>query len=100
MLSPVPGQSPGEFKGRNNMKNILLPSAIAIIAGWSCDAARTAEVTLIVPGGTMAALGQIVPSYEKTTGHKGKAPFGSGVGTREGVIKGEPFDVLIVQPPL
>jgi len=82
------------------MKTILLLSAIAIIAGWSCDTACAAEVTLIAPGGIRAATEQIIPAFEKTTGHKVKATFGSGGGTKERVIKGEPFDVLIVQPPL
>jgi molybdate transport system substrate-binding protein len=82
------------------MKTILLLSAIAIIAGWSCDTACAAEVTLIAPGGIRAATEQIIPAFEKTTGHKVKATFGSGGGTKERVIRGEPFDVLIVQPPL
>jgi molybdate transport system substrate-binding protein len=82
------------------LKNIFLPSAIAIIAGCSCDAARAAEVTLIAPGGIRAAMEQIVPAFEQTTGHKVTATFGSGGGTKERVIQGEPFDVPIVQLPL
>jgi molybdate transport system substrate-binding protein len=82
------------------LKNIFLPSAIAIIAGCSCDAARAAEVTLIAPGGIRAAMEQIIPAFEKTTGHKVTATFGSGGGTKERVIQGEAFDVPIVQLPL
>ena len=33
-------------------------------------------------------------------GDKVNATFGSGGGTKERVMKGEPFDVPIVQPPL
>src|SRR6266481_3845231 len=82
------------------MKTILLLSAIAIIAGWSGDTACAAEVTLIAPGGIRAAMEQMIHAFEKTTGHKVKATFGSGGGTKERVTKGEPFDVPIVQPPL
>ncbi|HEX2932435.1 MAG TPA: molybdate ABC transporter substrate-binding protein [Candidatus Binatia bacterium] len=71
-----------------------------IMAAWSCDAASAAEITLIAPGGIRAAVEQMIPAFEKTTGHKVKATFGSGGGTKERVIKGEPFDVPIVQLPL
>ena len=42
----------------------------------------------------------MIPNFERATGHKVKATFGSGGGTKERVIRGEPFDVPIVQPPL
>jgi len=63
-------------------------------------AACAAEIKLIGPGGIRAAVEQIIPSFEKATGHKVNATFGSGGGTKERVIKGEPFDVPIVQLPL
>src|SRR5262249_3475302 len=75
-------------------------AVIVIIAVWTCDSARAAEVTLIAPGGIRAAVDQMIPAFEKATGHKVKATFGSGGGTKERVIKGEPFDVPIVQLPL
>src|SRR5215468_4791114 len=75
-------------------------AVIVIIAVWTCDIARAAEVTLIAPGGIRAAVDQMIPAFEKATGHKVKATFGSGGGTKERVIKGEPFDVPIVQLPL
>jgi molybdate transport system substrate-binding protein len=81
------------------MKRVLL-SGIAIIAVWSCDAAPAAEVTLIAPGGIRAAMEQMIPEFERASGHKAKATFGSGGGTKERVIKSEPFDVPIVQLPL
>src|SRR5215831_7199081 len=75
-------------------------AAMVIIAVWTCDSTRAAEVTLIAPGGIRAAVDQMIPAFEKATGHRVKAAFGSGGGTKERVIKGEPFDVPIVQPPL
>lgn len=71
-----------------------------IMTAWSCDAASATEITLIAPGGIRAAVEQMIPAFEKTTGHKVKATFGSGGGTKERVIKGEAFDVPIVQLPL
>jgi len=58
------------------------------------------EVTLIAPGGIRAAIEKMIPAFEKQTGHKVKATFGSGAGTKQQVIRGEAFDVPVVQPPL
>src|ERR1043166_8539207 len=58
------------------------------------------EITLVAPGGIRAALEQLIPLFEKATGHKVKATFGSGGGTKQQVIKGDAFDVPVVQPPL
>ena len=74
--------------------------AVAIIAVWNCDSVRAAEVTLIAPGGIRAAVDQMIPYFERATGHKVKATFGSGGGTKDRVLQGEPFDVPIVQLPL
>ena len=62
--------------------------------------ARASEITLIGPGGIRAAGQELVTAFEKATGHKVTATFGSGGGTKERVIRGEPFDVPIVQLPL
>jgi molybdate transport system substrate-binding protein len=61
--------------------------------------ARGDEITLVAPGGIRAAVEQMIPAFEKKTGHKVKATFGSGLGTKRQVAAGEPFDVPIVQPP-
>lgn len=81
------------------MKYFVLPAAVLLIA-LSCRSAGAAEVTLIAPGGIRAALAELIPGFERGTGHKVKATFGSGGGTKERIVKGEPFDVPIAQPPL
>lgn len=58
------------------------------------------EVTLIAPGGIRAPIEQLIPSFEKKTGYKVNPTFGSGGGTKQQVIRGDVFDVPIVQPPL
>ncbi len=78
------------------MKQILLFAAV--VSG--APAAQAAEITLIAPGGIRAAIQQMIPDFERQTGHKVKGTFGSGGGTKERVIKGEPFDVPLVQPPV
>ncbi len=79
----------------------LLSSALfaALVFGNSCCAHAQDEVTLIAPGGIRAAVEQLLPGFESKTGHKVKATFGSGNGTKAQVVRGDAFDVPIVQPP-
>jgi molybdate transport system substrate-binding protein len=74
---------------------------IAVVSVLLCHPAhaRGDEITLVAPGGIKAAVEQMIPAFEKKTGHKVKATFGSGLGTKRQVAAGEPFDVPIVQPP-
>jgi molybdate transport system substrate-binding protein len=80
------------------MKTILTSLLVGLIV-LSSYSAIAAEITLIAPGGIRAAVEQMIPAFEKKTGHKVKATFGSGLGTKAQVAKGDPFDVPIVQPP-
>jgi molybdate transport system substrate-binding protein len=82
------------------MKKYFLSVIVTFSVMWNYDTARAAEITLIGPGGIRAAATQLIADFEKATGHKVKATFGSGGGTKQQVIKGEPFDVPIVQLPL
>lgn len=79
------------------MKNLCV--VLALIASSSVTA-HAAEITLIAPGGIRAALEELIPGFERATGHKVTATFGSGGGTKERIVKGEPFDVPVAQPPL
>src|SRR5215467_13046881 len=81
------------------MKAFLIAIVFGLVAGNPLRAAA-AEITLIAPGGIRAALEELIPGFEKATGHKVKATFGSGGGTKERVIQGEAFDVPVVQLPL
>jgi molybdate transport system substrate-binding protein len=81
------------------MKRLLTLAVAAIAAGSSYTVRAQQEITLIAPGGIRAAIEQLIPGFEKKTGYKVKATFGSGLGTKAQVTKGEPFDVPIVQPP-
>jgi len=77
-----------------------LSTAIALIAASTiCGTASAAELTLIAPGGIRAAITELIPAFEKKTGNTVKATFGSGNGTKQRVVKGDAFDVPVVQPP-
>ncbi|MBV8905190.1 MAG: substrate-binding domain-containing protein [Acidobacteriia bacterium] len=73
--------------------------AVASPFGARAQHGANDEVTLIGPGGIRAAMEKLIPEFERKTGHKVKATFGSGLGTKQQVAKGDPFDVPIVQPP-
>ena len=61
---------------------------------WAQDA-----ITFIAPGGDRAAMEALIPGFEKSSGRKVNATFGSGLGTKKQVAEGDPFDVFVVQPP-
>src|SRR5580692_3611625 len=83
------------------MKRMLLHVAvIAILLSASNIALAQTEVTLIAPGGIRAPIEKLIPAFEKKTGYKVNATFGSGGGTKQQVVRGDVFDVPIVQPPL
>jgi molybdate transport system substrate-binding protein len=80
--------------------SLLMFFAAAAIATAIPRYATAAEITLIGPGGIRTSATALIPGFEKASGHTVKATFGSGGGTKARVIKGDPFDVPIVQPPL
>jgi molybdate transport system substrate-binding protein len=76
-----------------------LLSSILLFALSAAPVRAQNEITLIAPGGIRAPLEQILPRFEQKTGLKVKATFGSGMGTKQQVTRGESFDVPIVQQP-
>jgi molybdate transport system substrate-binding protein len=77
----------------------FLGAMIAALIITGALSARGAEITLIAPGGIRAPLEQIVPEFERQTGHKVLMTITSGGGTKDRVTRGESFDVPIIQPP-
>jgi molybdate transport system substrate-binding protein len=73
--------------------------AIVLVLTGAARGAWADEVTLVAPGGIEAAIKQLIPGFERASGHTVKATFGSGLGTKQQVARGEPFDVPVVQPP-
>src|ERR1019366_4115875 len=82
------------------MKHLISLTLATLVWGhWHSASAQTSEITLIAPGGIRAAIEQLIPGFERKTGHKVKPTFGSGLGTKKQVASGEAFDVPIIQPP-
>ena len=74
-------------------------STLVTVGFCLSSAVKADEITLVAPGGIRAAIVKLIPDFESKTGHKVTATFGSGLGTKQQVARGEPFDVPIVQPP-
>lgn len=79
----------------------LVSSVLAgmLLAAASPQAFAQEAITLVAPGGDRAAMEALVPGFEKSSGKKVNATFGSGLGTKKQVADGVPFDVFVVQPP-
>ena len=56
-----------------------------------------ADVTLLAPGIMQGPVEQLLKGFEAKTGHKVKASFGNEDGTKQQIIKGEPFDVPLLE---
>jgi molybdate transport system substrate-binding protein len=74
-------------------------SGVLFITLCGAYTAAAEEVTLIAPGGMRCPIDRITPDFERKTGNKVKATIGSGGTTHQQVVKGEAFDVPVVQPP-
>jgi molybdate transport system substrate-binding protein len=72
---------------------------LAVLFGTSLSLAAQTEVTLIAPIGIKGPIEDMLPGFEKKTGYKVKATWGTGLVTKKQVADGEPFDVPVVQAP-
>ena len=73
--------------------------ALLLLTWFASSNAMAQDLTLIAPGGMRCPVDRLVPAFEQKTGLKVKATIGAGGATHQQVVKGEVFDVPIVQPP-
>jgi molybdate transport system substrate-binding protein len=77
----------------------VFPLGVFAMVSFYSSSGRAQEVTLIAPGGMRCPLDRMAPDFERKTGHAVKVTIGAGGATHQQVVRGEPFDVPIVQPP-
>jgi molybdate transport system substrate-binding protein len=80
----------------------LLSAMMLVALTLAVTSARAqTEVTLLAPGitPTKGALEKVIPAFESKTGYKVKITYGSGLGTKEQVAKGQPLDVSVFFAP-
>lgn len=80
------------------MKNFML-LAVGMIVALCVPSSDAQDVTLIAPAGMHCALAQLAPNVQSKTGYSLKATTGVGGAMRQQVIRGEAFDVPVVQWP-
>ena len=83
------------------MKRLLSAMMLAVLTLGVASARAQTEVTLLAPGitPTKGALEKVIPTFESKTGYKVKITYGSGLGTKEQVAKGQPLDVSVFFAP-
>ena len=59
-------------------------------------AATAAEVKLMAGAGMRGAFGELVPQFERATGHKISIQYGAGGNVRKQIEAGEAFDLVII----
>lgn len=72
---------------------------VALVLGNSYTARAQGEITFLVPQPLKESVEKLIPGFESKTGYKVKMTVGSGLGTKQQVARGEPFDVPVILPP-
>src|SRR3954463_8517890 len=71
----------------------------AILAGWAClTTAEAAEGKILTAGAMKAVVLELVPQFEKETGHKAVVDNDTAGGLAKRIEGGEAFDVAVITP--
>ena len=81
------------------MQRKLLSLVVAVAAITASPATvRSAEITVLGANALRAVMGELIPEFQRTTGHTVKVSFGTIGANTERVRKGDPADFAIVSP--
>src|SRR3954451_6740220 len=70
-----------------------------ILAGWACvTTTEAAEVKILTAGAMKAVVLELVPQFEKETGHKAVVDNDTAGGIAKRIDGGEAFDVAVITP--
>src|SRR5579863_7377314 len=81
------------------MKHLHSTLIAALALGSASIVCAQGEIAFLTPQPLKASLDKLIPGFEAKTGYKVKMTVGSGLGTKQQVARGEPFDVPIILPP-
>ncbi len=84
------------------MKRIICAAAVAglVLLSGAKMTACAADITILASNGVKAAVVELIPQFERETGHKLKFTWGASNLLAKQVESGEAFDVVIVTPSL
>jgi molybdate transport system substrate-binding protein len=78
---------------------VLLATVIGLLAGLSGSSAGAAELKVASAGAMRAALQELAPAFEKSSGHKLVIEYGTAGNVEEKTAAGDPIDVVILTKP-
>ena len=80
-----------------NWRSAIVAIAFALLVVHSARA--QGEITLIAPNIVDDPIKELIPAFEAKTGRSVKATFGAVVKTKEQIVRGDAFDVPLVEVP-
>src|SRR5258705_13991019 len=81
------------------MKLVSLVALVVVAAGLSSSVRAQNEITLLAPNPSKETIDKLLEDFTAKTGTKVKITYGSGVGTRQTVAKGDALDVTLLYAP-
>lgn len=86
--------------GASMVRLVAAVAAIGLAASVGSNQAGAAEIRILSPGATEGAFGQLLPQFEKSSGHKIAIKYGPVGGLAARVRKGEATDIVILSDPV
>lgn len=81
---------------RSALRALVL--AASALLGLGAGAARAADIKLISSVGLKSVIELVVPDFERASGHKVTAQFGTGSAMKARIDGGEGFDIVVLLP--
>ncbi len=81
------------------MKLRIVTACALLLSGLGASMAGAVEITVLSTQATEKAYRELVPQFEKATGHTVKTTFTGTLDAKKRIAAGEPFDLLIMSSP-
>ncbi len=82
------------------MYRVISAAAAILLFASAPDRAGAADLKILSPGATEGAFSELLPQFEKASGHKITINYGPVGGLAARVRKGEPVDIVILSEPV
>jgi molybdate transport system substrate-binding protein len=82
-----------------DMRSRIVTACALLLSGLGVGMAGAAEITVLSTQATEQAYRELVPQFEKATGHTVKTSFTGTLDAKKRIAAGEPFDLLIMASP-
>jgi len=72
---------------------------LVVLSAWLPPRAAAEQVTVLCSNGLKAVMLDLIPEFERTTGHRLVLTFSVAAELKKRIDNGEPFDVAVLTPP-